>query len=460
MAVLALLKNVEASRVLDERAYILAVISEIWMLVDYVVGSSSKALENADFPVPSKQRAGTNMAAAEMLELVSETEARLTGKQPVLPSDRAYMQIVRDSLNVLVRPASGLSIAYTAMVTGPLRRRSASRFALAQEAYPGLAGRGKWHRRMQIAVLLLLALATGAAVWESAKVALGKALLENIDTLRSQQVLLSAEKLKLELGQRSPLDAQNRLDQLIKSAPVPVSAYRLCDRAKAVAAIAVKADLSQASQPVDASADAMPPIYSSAEERDVCGRDYVLLKNFGIVHDELTTYTLNWPSMVGSVFEVVRNVASCFGLDCKNARTGLPASKEGQDDVEFRVAPILLVWGNFALPIIFSFIGSAIFVTLDHYKKISESLLIPKDYFLSPVRLALGLVVGACVGLFFSAYGPMTQPGSAPTASALVSSLTLSASAVAFLAGFGAETVFILLESVIGRVFTLPAAPK
>ena len=299
MAVLALLKNAGANRVLDERAHILAVISEIWMLVDYVAGSSSKALDNVDFPIPSRQRAGANMAAAEMLELVSETEARLAGKEAVLPSDRAYMQIVRDSLNILVRPASGLSIAYTAMVTGPLRRRSASRCALAQEAYPGLAGRGKWHRRMQIGVLLLLALATGAAVWESAKVALGKALLENLDTLRSQQASLSAETLKLELGQGSPLEAQSRLEQLIRSAPVPVSSYRLCDRAKAVAAIAVKADLPQAasvpaaktvvatpvSQPVDASAETIPPIYSSAEDRDVCGRDYVLLKNFFIVNE-------------------------------------------------------------------------------------------------------------------------------------------------------------------------------
>lgn len=42
------------------------------------------------------------------------------------------------------------------------------------------------------------------AVWESAKVALGKALLQNLQDLRAQQVQLSIEKAKLEADRDRP----------------------------------------------------------------------------------------------------------------------------------------------------------------------------------------------------------------------------------------------------------------
>lgn len=446
----------------DEKAQILAVINEIWMLVDYVAGNSSKSLSEAKVP---NGAAGTYMTPTELLQAVSSTNARLVEKGQVLPDDRARMQMVRDALNVLVRPASGLSIAYTAIVTGPLRSRAASRFALAQQAYPNLTERGAWHRCIHAAILILLVLVTGAAVWESAKVALGKALLQNLDTLRVQQAGLNAEKLKLDLSLTQPADPSSRLEDLVRRGSVPLSSYRLCDRATTLLALATQVSAQQPASSVTTPALSGKPIYGSAEERDVCGRDYILRTNLDIVHGDLTTYTRNWPSMVGSLpsllgnwFAKIRNLLQCLSLECRTVSSNsLPW---GQDDVEFKVAPVLLVWGNFVLPIIFGFIGSAIFVLLDHYKKVINSLLNPKDYFLAPVRLMLGLVVGACVGLFFSAYGPVAQPASAPIGSALVSSLMLSASGVAFLAGFGVETVFGLLEEIIGRIFTLPTAPK
>lgn len=67
----------------------------------------------------------------------------------------------------------------------------------------------------------------------------------------------------------------------------------------------------------------------------------------------------------------------------------------------------------------------------------------------------MGLIVGACVGLFFSSAGPMPGTLSSSPAAALVSSLTLTASGVAFLAGFGVETVFTMLQSLIDRVFVV-----
>jgi hypothetical protein len=128
---------------------------------------------------------------------------------------------------------------------------------------------------------------------------------------------------------------------------------------------------------------------------------------------------------------------------------------KGEDDVEFLVAPTLLVWGNYILPVIFGFLGAVIFVILDFFGKIRDSRLGPRDSVLSWIRLVLGLVTGAAVGLFFSAYTPPQLATGTPASGTadLIASLTLSASGVAFLAGFGVEGVFTLLESLVSRIF-------
>jgi len=106
----------------------------------------------------------------------------------------------------------------------------------------------------------------------------------------------------------------------------------------------------------------------------------------------------------------------------------------------------------------FGFLGSLLYVLVDHFNKLQGNTLNPKDFSLVFLRLILGLVVAACVSLLVSSYaGPgQPTPGSAsgtPTPGLFVASLTLSASGLAFLAGFGAEAVFMLLQALIGRVF-------
>jgi hypothetical protein len=83
-----------------------------------------------------------------------------------------------------------------------------------------------------------------------------------------------------------------------------------------------------------------------------------------------------------------------------------------------------------------------------------DSVLSPRDIILAYVQLALGAVMGLCIGLFVNPDGTATSP------SGLIGSLHLSASALCFVAGFGVERVFRALESLIGRVFDPdPPAP-
>jgi hypothetical protein len=81
--------------------------------------------------------------------------------------------------------------------------------------------------------------------------------------------------------------------------------------------------------------------------------------------------------------------------------------------------------------------------------KVSDSVLSPRDQTLAVMRLPLGLMAGVAVGLFFNPTTAVSQI----TAGAGV--LTLSASGIAFLAGYGADGFFRMLDSMIGRLFTL-----
>jgi hypothetical protein len=109
------------------------------------------------------------------------------------------------------------------------------------------------------------------------------------------------------------------------------------------------------------------------------------------------------------------------------------------------------VWGNYILPVIFGLLGTLVFVILDFYRKVRDSRLDPRDIWLGWVRLALGLVTGSCIGLFSSATAPL-DAGPAQSVSA---ALSLSVSGIAFLAGFGVEGVFSMLQTLVSRVFVV-----
>jgi hypothetical protein len=433
-------------RELDRVNHLRAMLSEIRMLVDYVAASSTRTLDDLKIHDPGSAPPA-ELNSGQLLLRLDEVEAR-AAEQAYNPSDLALIQIARDALGRLIRPASGLTVAYTAMVVGNRRgKRSESRATFAQQAYPGFRSGATVHRWAQRALLVIAVLVTLTAVWESAKVALGKSLLQNLASLRVEQSKIAEEKAQLETTLDRLPEGGLTPDTATNNGHITLAAFGLCDRSKALAYY-----LGGGVMPTDDDERHTPlSLSSSPLVRQVCGRDTVLAVNLGIAHADLRQYRTYWPGMVGSVFNLVGQVASvpCDLWGCRAIPQVVLA--KGQDDVEFVVTPMLLVWGNYILPVIFGFLGAAIFVILDFFGKIRESRLDPRDNFLSWIRLVLGLVTGSAVGLFFSAYGP--PPSMTGAAADLTGSLTLSASGVAFLAGFGVEGVFTMLESLVGRVF-------
>ncbi|MDB5671350.1 MAG: hypothetical protein JWO25_2309, partial [Alphaproteobacteria bacterium] len=109
----------------------------------------------------------------------------------------------------------------------------------------------------------------------------------------------------------------------------------------------------------------------------------------------------------------------------------------------------LAILGGVILPIFYGVVGAGAAVVRNLSFRMRDSLLEPRDLTLSWVRLALGAVIGGCVGLFVVPSGPEGQ------ANGLLGTVHLSAAALCFIAGFGVEGVFQALESLLARVFNI-----
>jgi hypothetical protein len=106
------------------------------------------------------------------------------------------------------------------------------------------------------------------------------------------------------------------------------------------------------------------------------------------------------------------------------------------------------ILGSAVLPFLYGLLGAGAAIIRSLSRKIRASLLSPRDLLLSLQQLALGAVVGACIGLFVG--GPGAEAGEG-----LLGPVTLSASAISFVAGFGVDAVFQGLEALIARIFNL-----
>lgn len=123
--------------------------------------------------------------------------------------------------------------------------------------------------------------------------------------------------------------------------------------------------------------------------------------------------------------------------------------EERLEEAPPRAAALANVLGSAVLPFLYGLLGAGAAIIRSLSRKIRASLLSPRDLHLSFQQLALGAVVGACIGLFIAA------PGTESGEDSLLGPVTLSGSAISFIAGFGVDAVFEALETLIKRIFNV-----
>ena len=114
----------------------------------------------------------------------------------------------------------------------------------------------------------------------------------------------------------------------------------------------------------------------------------------------------------------------------------------------------MAVLGNYVMPILYGLLGSMAFILRRHGDRLSTQMLSPRDLPANQIRLLLGVVIGGCIGLVFSGSSVSQTTG------ILGAATTLSAAALAFLAGYGVEAVFKTLDALITHVFRVNGADK
>jgi hypothetical protein len=335
----------------------------------------------------------------------------------------------KDRLNMLAKPASGATIAFTLLVSQEeimaAKRgtgvQAPTRRSLACDAYPGLVAKAKtfrWFMRAMGWVLLVVLLLTCGLSWY---VAYGASTVAQATSV--QTALAAAEKRISD--SEAPVNDKVAADTANTLAGKAVVAY--CDRPKLL-------------PPWTGPADVMR--YESVSQMQACqSRDRV-------------------ERQVRSVNFLLRRWMDPKSLfvprrpDAQRPRR--PIDSGALQETLVYAQSILHILASSVLPVFYGVLGAAAAVLRSLSRKIKSSTLSPRDLPLSWQQLALGAVMGACIGLF------VAQPTDGADASpGLLGSVALSSSALSFVAGFGVDQVFTALEALMGRIFAVvqPTSP-
>lgn len=500
----------------DRTRYLQALLAEIRILIRAIAGDSEKSLSKLSFPwreAPDPAAANAPLPETRQLtypdivpwlvaadRIANAPTADGPGAVRQQDDDEilkctARLQYLRDALIALTKPSTGLSIAYTALAAGNERgsrnengEQIESSVLLAKMAYPNLERTARFHRYLIYLLCVTAVLLAFFASWQASKASLGKNLLQPLEQLRQQQQAIANEKVKLDarLELEFTKQRETRAPSGQNGGTTPERTYP--DGFSLLAQL----------PPAFKRPDLEMRFHFSAEIRDVCERDSVLGKNIARSQDQLEQFQAYWPGMVGGLYlftarmiDTVRGLPQLLGVplppvpqrpteqattcdnppQCPGARetNGTQPSpcspKCPSKDVELSVAPVISVITNFVLPVAMGVIGSLLYVILEHYTRLRSNQLMPRDFALSILRVILGIVVAICISLLITGWStPATQNalavnGSVPPGS-IVGSLALSASLITFLAGFGAEAVFTLLQALVLRIFNPPKEEK
>jgi hypothetical protein len=350
-----------------------------------------------------------------------------------LGEDAELLIRTKDYLNTLTSPANGASVAFTLLVTqddhgvltslwrgvrrvwrgmlgGPRKPpppgppgsppppKAPSRHSLAEIAYPGLIRTAVFFRiciYLFAAFLLAALLLTSYLSWYTA---FGNITLAERAAAQTKLDDATKRVSDLEGGGNKADGAAGDAPILPQTGPKPIKVEHLCPEAVSGAT------------------------YSTVSAMQACEAKTAAQKRV-VATDRILIRWLKW----------------------------WPANDRSEnDDIDLVTSTIVTLLGTAVLPVFYGVLGAASAVVRTLSFKIKTSQLTPRDIQVLLQQLLLGTVTGACISLF------VAQPSADHSGSpGLMGSVALSASALAFVAGFGVDQVYSSLDSLIRRVFLI-----
>lgn len=344
----------------------------------------------------------------------------------------ALLLCMKDKLNSIANPANGLTIAYTYMFleetaeSKPDRRQTfqsranqaidrhsaaviakGTRATVAKAAYPGLVQSAKRFRCFHRSVARVGALITAFAAILLWLVVYGVQLTSRFEEDQKSTADVTSQIYALIDKENAPLPADH---QSRDSVPTRCKS-RIDDQSNAVRLLCNQWSY-----------------YQARYEKSI---------------NDVSTFANKWPS-------------SWLTLPFPTSPT-LEKDKAGnfiakQEDVQ-SITLVLSAYASYVLPVLFGLVGTIASFLRDISNRITGSILSPRDETLAIIRIILGAIAGLAVGLFFT---PSTVAAQISAGSGV---LTLSASGIAFLAGYGADGFFRMIDAMITRIFSLDQKP-
>ena len=459
-------------------------LSEVYLLLDNVTTSADKSLPERMAALDARGEVTT-----DWIQKICEIGWPPHGTAPEQAEQAASLIKIRDRLNTLAAPASGATIAFTLLVageddgtdrmaprsglqqlgaffSGPKRSLAAlpsphtwatdapSRHSLASLAFPGLVPHAARFRRLMSAVLIGLfvwLIVTCLLSWD---VAAGSSILTRLNNATTQWETVQKQIADTEAGddRNDPAAADTHQAPAATQAPAsphdqkPV--YRYCERHLALPPV-----LGPDGKPVTGPDGKPLERFDNVTEMRLCDQERRALQQLRIAQDGVGQWLHGWRLVLPLLAH--KGAVGSVAPPQVYADRSLPTVEVDHD---LQWASILAaVLASAVLPVAYGILGAGAAVLRGLSRKMKESTLSPRDLQLSLVQLALGAVIGACIGLFVTPSTGTTGAAAAATTLGLIGSPPLSASALCFIAGFGVEQVFLALEALMGRVFNISA---
>lgn len=484
-------------------------LNEVHLLVDHVSGRPDKNLNTLEMVHPEDRN--KKIFADEILNRVSDIRIRSQTESPT-KEDLSFVLLAADALSTLAAPARSLTIAYTAMfvaargirVAHPLptlqevRRatagepygdeRAADRYlGLAIRSFPALRLHAAHARQMTFGALVFFVFLVFGAAWTYWDIAFGNSLADRLTSLAKERadILQKDPKalacMKKEKPAPPPAQGGGATPPCGDSTPRTAAP---CDGTAPVCPPQTPAvphprpyTKPTPNQVIILNCPPLPvPIPDPGQNPGTrpnpppdetasthCQRLAEIDSAKRRLHDQLSQlircddevcspplFLLKWDWFVEITKYVSKRIMpSAIYEDEIHKPAASPSEKIDAIDADnASIEAILSVYSTYVLPLYFGILGTAIGALRQMREKIRDGELAPRDRWMLAVGLPMGVVAGLTVGLFFSPT-ETTVAGITTTAGRL----TLSATALGFLAGYGSETFFSFIDTIFRQVF-------
>ena len=479
--------NVTEGDIFGEEELFLRDLSEVHLLIDFISGRGDKSLAGLS-DIVTVDSAGGKIALTpqRVVEEICMISYPPEGSLEATAQQAAFMLVVKDKLNSLATPARGLTIAFTSMFAGVALKHSKpatlaspegkgrGKFFSARIAYPNLERDARRFRSFyqilpKASIFLVLLI-----VYTNWDISVTTALQQQMDTARTAYTDLFAS------GRRYlPTDKQ-----CSKTGDVDTDLVAACNNAAFQRAqlagsaanlhtylrgtawlrpigVAVRvfgpreADISSAVAPVALaclttySAEKLTPATTGNPAPPTTGNPAPpTAGNPTLPTDVIPSAAAAPPAKTGENSSPTPKRPD--PLLRNNPCPDLP--RIARSPLEDFLLAVVNALNTIVTPAAFGFLGTYAGLMRSITLKVRDSVLAPRDYQVAWVSIPLGMIAGLAVGLFFNNQN-------AALGKAAGSTITLTAAGLSFLAGFGSESFFEFLTTLLTRLMPPEVRP-